>query len=208
MKRISVAMIFAIAGTAWAGDPKVVARVGRVYIDEAGVGGLSAHESRLERQSDGSLQGRGGDQLVTRKGDNVEVKLGAFKGSFTVKSGEGVRTIDGDWGTGFPSHPVHIELAGDRVLMKWGFYERTLKPIDAPQLPAECRRFARDDGGVAGRWIDVLDLCGEALSSKVPSPELVTALLMNGFKKDRFAVAGPVPQFGPGSPSAGMGIHR
>ncbi|MFT3841079.1 MAG: hypothetical protein QM723_29075 [Myxococcaceae bacterium] len=194
MKRFSIAVVFlAIAGSAWAGDPKVVARVGRIYIDEQSVGGLSAHESRLEKQSDGSLKGRGGDQLVSSKGDSVEVKLGAYKGVFTVKSVNDVRTIDGEWGTGFPSHPVHIELAADHVFMKWGFYERTLKPIDAPQLDASCRRFARDDGGVAGRWIDVMDLCGDAISTKVPSQELVTALLMNGFKKDRYAVAGPVP---------------
>jgi hypothetical protein len=210
MKKFSTAMMFlvAFAGSAWAEDPKVLARVGRVFIDEKGVGGLSTTSPRLERQADGTLSGRAGDEKVSAKGDSVEVKLGARSGVFTVKTVDGLRTIDGEWGTGFPSHDVHIELADDHVFMKWGFYERTLKPIDAPQLPKECRRFARDDGGVAGRWIDVLDLCGDALNKDAPSKELVTALLLNGFKKDRYGVAGPVPQYLAGSPSPGMGVHH
>jgi len=188
MKTISMAVLFCVAvvGAASADDARVVARVGHVLIDDKGLGGLSSHESRLELQADGSLQGRGGDQIVVEHADGkIEVKLGRRAGMFTVKAENGLRTIDGEWGTGMPSYPVHIELDKNHLFMKWGFYERNMKPIQAPQLPEGCLRFARDDGGVAARWIDAMDMCGDSLSfSKAPSKELVTALLLSGFKKD------------------------
>ncbi len=200
MKTISRWAMFtlAVGGLAAAEDAPIRARVGRVVIDDHSVGGLFVHESRLEKQPDGSLKGREGDQLARARDGKVEVQLGAKKGVFTVASQKGVRTIDGEWGTGLPSHPVHIELAADHVVMKWGFYERRLAPLQSPQLPPECRRFARSDGSVSSPWIDVLDLCGEALSDAPPSPELVVALLLNGFYRDPNAVWVEQPRLSPG----------
>lgn len=152
---------------------------------------------RLSRQSPGVWSDREGDISAEVVGDHVKAKLfdsnsgnvpAVLEGELTLTHSNGVTTIEGTWGSRFASYPVRITYSKTQVDMKWGFWERHMRMIPAPQLQKGCVFYAQVASPT--RFSDSMELCGGVLSATPPTIPTVMSFLLMGFRRGGFGLLG------------------
>jgi hypothetical protein len=116
------------------------------------------------------------DEEMTVDGNQVRGTFEQRPVSLTVKTQGAATLIEGTWGV----DPVRIQLDPERLLMKWGIYERDLQRVTDYKDDPNCFRYQRVEGL---RKTDRLDVCGASLSKKPLPLQLSLAFLGNGFRR-------------------------
>ncbi|MFY1831331.1 AraC family transcriptional regulator [Myxococcus fulvus] len=163
-------------------DQLPVGRVGEIWFNN----GRIAAAKPYTRRQDGVWVSILSEEIYEH-GIAVTGTFGQRQVDLRVKAGTSLTQIEGSWG----EEPVSIQLSPDALTMKWGRLTRQLRRDKDALVDSTCNRYETTEGP---RVLDLIDVCGAALSTRPPTAQLVLSFLDNGFRRVVPARNFPIPQ--------------